>query len=166
MSFTVHLAGVAHEVEILARRPHLRLRIDNREYDVTSVDDEGDGRRTIIVGGAALRFARAHVGDRQILRLAGRTVEAALIDPRDEAEAGAGDHDHVRAPMPCSVIEIHKKPGDEVARGETLVTIESMKLQMTLLAPRDGRLARVRRGVGETFDKDEIVADLEPLGGV
>jgi biotin carboxyl carrier protein len=53
-----------------------------------------------------------------------------------------------------------------VARGETLVTIESMKLQMTLLAPRDGRLAGVRRGVGETFDKDEIVAELEPLGGV
>ena len=163
MGFTIHLDGIAHEVEILARRPHLRLRIDDREYDVTSVGEEGDGRRTIAVGGAELRFARAHVGDRQILRLAGRTFEAALVDPRDEAEAGAGDHDHVRAPMPCSVVEIHKHAGDDVARGETLVTIESMKLQMTLLAPRDGRLARVRRGVGETFDKDEVVVELEPL---
>jgi len=165
MGFTIHLAGVAHEVEIVARRPHLRLKIDDREYDVTSLDEEGDGRRTIAVGGATLRFVRAHVGDRQILRLAGRTVEAALIDPRDEAESGAGDHDRVRAPMPCSVIEIHKQAGDDVARGETLVTIESMKLQMTLLAPRDGRVARVRRGVGEKFEKDEIVAELEPLGG-
>ena len=68
--------------------------------------------------------------------------------------------------MPCSVIEIHKQAGDDVARGETLVTVESMKLQMTLLAPRDGRLVRVRRGVGEKFDKDEIVAELEPLGNV
>ena len=166
MGFTIHLAGVAHEVEILARRPNLRLRIDDREYDVTSVDEEGDGRRTIAVDGATLRFVRAHVSDRQILRVAGRTVEATLIDPRDEAEASGGDHDHVRAPMPCSVIEIHKQAGDDVARGETLVTVESMKLQMTLLAPRDGRLARMRRGVGEKFDKDEIVAELEPLGGV
>lgn len=164
MGFTIHLDGVAHDLEILARRPHLRLRIDDREYEVAAIGEEGDGRQTIVMGGVPLRFARAHVGDRQIVRLAGRTLEAALIDPRDEAEGTAGDHDHVRAPMPCSIIEIHKQPGDEVARGETLVTIESMKLQITLLAPRNGRLARVRRGVGETFDKDEIVAELEPLG--
>jgi len=164
MGFTIHLGGVAHDVEILARRPHLRLRIDDREYEVTSFGEEGDGRQTIALGSAELRFARAHVGDRQILRLAGRTFEAALIDPRDEAEGAGGDHDHVRAPMPCSIIEIHKQPGDEVARGETLVTIESMKLQITLLSPRNGRLARVRRGIGDTFDKDEIVAELEPLG--
>ncbi len=164
MGFTINLAGVAHDVEILARRPHLRLRIDDREYEVTSIGEEGDGRQMISIGGAELRFVRAHVGDRQILRLAGRTLGAALIDPRDEAAGAGGDHDHVRAPMPCSIIEIHKQPGDEVARGETLVTIESMKLQITLLAPRDGRLSRVRRGIGEKFDKDEVVAELEPLG--
>jgi len=59
---------------------------------------------------------------------------------------------------------VHKRPGEAVTRGETLVTIESMKLQITLLSPRNGRLARVRRGIGDTFDKDEIVAELEPLG--
>ena len=28
MAFVLHLDGVAHEMEIVARRPHLRLRID------------------------------------------------------------------------------------------------------------------------------------------
>ena len=52
----------------------------------------------------------------------------------------------------------------QIARGDTLVTIESMKLQMALLAPRDGRLAALMTyAVGETFEKDAIVAELEPL---
>ena len=66
--------------------------------------------------------------------------------------------------MPGAVVAIHKQAGAEVKRGETIVTIESMKLQMALAAPRDGVLAEIRRGAGETFDKDEIVAELEPPG--
>ena len=54
MGFTIHLGGVAHDVEILARRPHLRLRIDDREYEVTSFGEEGDGRQTIALGSAEL----------------------------------------------------------------------------------------------------------------
>ena len=66
--------------------------------------------------------------------------------------------------MPCSVVEIHKRPGDAVTRGETLVTIESMKLQIALLAPRDGVLTKAPAAPGETFEKDAVVAELETLG--
>ena len=90
-------------------------------------------------------------------------METSLIDPRSDADAGTGGLDHIRAPMPGSVVQVHKQAGDAIMRGETLITIESMKLQITLLAPRDGRLARLLRGVGDTFDKDEIVAELEPV---
>lgn len=165
MAFALHLDGVAHEVEIVARRPQLRLKLDGRQYSVTSADQEGDGRQAIEIDGERHTFVSAHSGGRQFLRMAGRTFEAKLVDISDAAHPGAAEHDHVRAPMPCSLIEIHKQPGDPVARGETLVTIESMKLQIALLAPRDGTLSRLLRGIGEKFDKDEIVAELEPLDG-
>ena len=163
MGFTIQLDGAAYEVEIVALRPHLKLRIEGRNYEVTGSGREQDGRQTIEIDGKQIRLVRAHVGGSQILRLEGRTFEANLIDPRDAAEAAAGGHDHVRAPMPGSVVQVHKLPGEAVARGETLVTIESMKLQMALVAPRDGILASMKRAVGERFDKDEVVAELEPL---
>jgi len=163
MSFKISLDGVPHMVEVVARRPHLRLRIEDREYEIASCGDAEDGRQSLEIAGKPAHFARAHVGDRQILRMAGRTVETSLIDPRSEADASGGGQDHIRAPMPGSVVQLHKQAGDSIARGETLITIESMKLQITLLAPRDGHLARFLRGVGDTFDKDEIVAELEPL---
>lgn len=164
MGFQIELDGATYDVEILELRP-LRLRVDNHECVVTTLDSGADGRRTIAIDGKPFSFARAHVGARQFLRLDGRTLEARLIDPRDAADAGTAGHDHVRAPMPGTIVCIHKQPGDAVSRGEALVTIESMKLQMTLSAPRDGILASLTRGVGETFDKDEIVAELELLSG-
>jgi acetyl/propionyl-CoA carboxylase alpha subunit len=159
MAFTIILDGAAHHVEIAALRPHLILRIDGRVYDVNAGDGDQDGLQAIEINGKRFRYARAHDGGRQILRLDGRTFDSALVDPRDAAEA-AGGGDHVRAPMPGGVVEIHKRPGEQVSRGDPLVTIESMKLQITLVAPRDGTLSTLTRRVGETFDKDEIVAEL------
>jgi 3-methylcrotonyl-CoA carboxylase alpha subunit len=164
MGFAIMLDGTAHEVEIVGLRPHLKLRIEGREYSVIAEQNEEDGRRTIEIDGKPVRFARVHVAGRQILRMDGRTFAAVLIDPRDIAEAAAGSHDQVRTPMPGTVVHVYKRAGEAVTRGETLIIIESMKLQMALAAPRDGVLAELKRGVGERFDKDEVVAELEPLG--
>lgn len=163
MSFKISLDGANHNVEIVARRPNLRLRVDDHEYEISAPGDVDDGRRTIEISGNPLHFARAHDGDRQIVRMGGRTLETRLVDPRSEADASGGGQDHVRAPMPGVIVHVHRVPGAVVARGEALLTIESMKLQMTLLAPRDGLLARLPRSVGDAFDKDDIVAELAPI---
>jgi 3-methylcrotonyl-CoA carboxylase alpha subunit len=163
MSFVITLDGARHEVEILARRPHLKLRVEGRIYEVRTPGGEEDGRHAMVVSAADVRFTRVQTGDRQMVRMGGRTFETALVDPRADSKDAAGGHDHIRAPMPGSIVRIHAEPGALVQRGQTIVTIESMKLQMALIAPRDGRLATVTRAVGETFDKDEIVAELEPV---
>ena len=165
MAFKVMVEGRGHEVEIVRRRPHLVVRIDGREHEVSLAGDSGDGRQTIEIAGLPVHFARAHSGDRQIIRFAGRTFETGMIDPRSEAEAGGGAQDSVKAPMPGAVVSVHKAVGDAVKRGETIVTIESMKLQTALVAPRDGVIAELNRKEGESFEKDEVIARLEEVAG-
>jgi 3-methylcrotonyl-CoA carboxylase alpha subunit len=165
MAFKVMVDGRAHEVEIVRRRPHLVIRIDGREHEVSLPGDIGDGRQTIEIAGLPVHFTRAHAGDHAIVRLAGRTFEASLVDPRSEAEAGGGGPDHIKAPMPGAVVSVHKAVGDAVKRGETIVTIESMKLQTALVAPRDGVIAELNRKEGESFEKDEVIARLEATAG-
>ena len=160
MGFKLTVDGVSHEIEIVSRRPHLVVSIDGQEHEVAVTGTFEDGRQTIEVAGTALHFTRAHSGEKQIVRLGGRSYETALVDPRSEAQTGH-DEDVVRAPMPGLVVSLHKKVGDMVRRGETIITIESMKLQTALLAPRDGSIAELLRQEGETFEKDEIVVRLE-----
>jgi biotin carboxyl carrier protein len=159
MALKLVLDGTLHEIDIVRRRPHLVVRIDGFEHEVSVTGPYGEGRQTIEIAGTAVHFARAHAGDRQFLRLDGRSFEAKLLDPRSE-EAGGGGQDSVKAPMPGAVISLHKAVGDRVSRGETIVTIESMKLQTALSAPRDGVIAAILRAEGEVFDKDEIIVRL------
>jgi biotin carboxyl carrier protein len=161
MAFKVMVDGESHEIDIVRRRPHLVVRIDGREYEVSAIGTHEDGRQTIEIAGIAVHFTRAHAGDRQIVRMDGRTFETAIVDPRSEASGTGSGLNHIRAPMPGAVVSVHKKAGDDVVRGELIVTIESMKLQTALVAPRDGRIAELLRDEGETFEKDEIIVHLE-----
>lgn len=163
MGFRITVDGRSHSIEIVGRRPHLVVRIDGREHEVSAAGTFEDGRQAIEIAGTPIHFARAHSGDMQIVRLNGRTFDTAIVDPRSEAEGAGGGQDHVRAPMPGSVVSVHKQQGEEVRRGETIVTIESMKLQTALAAPRDGRIAALLRREGETFDKDEVIVRLEEV---
>jgi biotin carboxyl carrier protein len=160
MAFKLVLDGNLHEIDIVRRRPHLVVRIEGREHEISAIGSSGGGRQMIEVAGIAIHFARAHDGDCQFLQFDGRNFEAQLLDPRSEV-AGGGGQDSVKAPMPGAVISLHRVVGDPVLRGETIVTIESMKLQTALPAPRDGVIAAILRTTGEVFDKDEIIVRLE-----
>ena len=164
MAFKLTLDGEEHEVSIARRRPHLVLLIDGEEHEVTSLPGIGDGRHALTIGGHTVSLARATVGDRQIVRLGGRTFDVGYVDPFSSGSGAGGGQDVLKAPMPGAVISIHRQPGDVVRRGETLVTIESMKLQTALPAPRDGVIAKILKGEGETFEKDEVIVTLEPEG--
>jgi biotin carboxyl carrier protein len=162
MAFTLVLDGTLHEIDIVRRRPHLVVRIDGQEHEVSISGSYGEGRHSIEIAGTMISFVRAHAGDRQFLRLEGRSFEARLLDPRS-TKGGESAVDNVKSPMPGAVISVHKAAGDRVSRGETLVTIESMKLQTALPAPRDGVIAAILCAEGDVFDKDEIIVRLEAV---
>ena len=162
MVLKLDLAGTVHHVTILARRPHLVLCIDGRRHVVENLDEAGDGSRSLTLDGEPVTFARAGSADGAIIRLDGRSFTLRRLDAASEASAAGGGAHVVRAPMPGTVVLVHKRIGDKVARGETVVTIESMKLQMKLDAPRDGEIAEIAAREGEGFDKDAVLARLAP----
>ena len=144
MAFKLTVDGRAHEVEIVRRRPHLVVRIDGREHEVSLAGDIGDGRQTIEIAGLPVHFARAACRRRaRSSASTGRTFEAGLVDPRAEAGAGGGGAGSRQGADAGRRRLGAQGGGDAVKRGETIVTIESMKLQTALVAPRDGVIAEL-----------------------
>jgi acetyl/propionyl-CoA carboxylase alpha subunit len=73
---------------------------------------------------------------------------------------------HIEAPMPGVIREMSVKEGDEVKRGATLVVMEAMKMEMRLVAPRDGRVSRLNCAVGQVVEKGRVlVAFSESVNG-
>lgn len=165
MAIKLTLDDVEHELEIVRYRPHLVVRIDGRQHEISGQGFGLDGHDTAVVDGDTIDFVRAQHGLRSIVRTNGRTFDVALVDPRDVATSGGQSQDVVKAPMPGAVVSIHCNVGDVVARGDKIVTIESMKLQTALVAPRDGIVEALLKNEGQTFERDEIIARLAPATG-
>jgi len=65
------------------------------------------------------------------------------------ASDAAGGEDIVKSPMAGLVTAIRVKPGDPVTKGQVVVTVEAMKMEHQLKAPRDGVVAEVLAKEGE-----------------
>ena len=77
---------------------------------------------------------------------------------RRRAAHGAGS---LTAPMPATVIDVKVAPGDAVARGDILVLLEAMKMELPVRAPGDGRVKAVHCRPGELVQPDTALIDLE-----
>jgi acetyl/propionyl-CoA carboxylase alpha subunit len=160
MSATFSHNGQTHTVTILARRPHLVLSVDGRRHVVQDVAGHAGG--TLAIDGEAVTFAHARTDAAVAVRLGGATHRMVWQDPRAAAAGHTAADDVIRAPMPGAVIAVHHAAGDTVAEGAVIVTIESMKLQTALIAPRAGVIAEISVGDGDRFDKDAVIVRLAP----
>ncbi|KAF2207629.1 hypothetical protein CERZMDRAFT_50852 [Cercospora zeae-maydis SCOH1-5] len=67
------------------------------------------------------------------------TVLSYFEHEREVGGGGAGEKlRNVVAPMPCKVLSILKKDGDGVKAGDKLIVVESMKMEINILAAVDG----------------------------
>jgi len=95
------------------------------------------------------------------LHLGGTTHKITLIDRlQRQSQSGREADATTRAPMPGVVIDVCVAPGDAVQCGAALLVIESMKLQTTIRATRDGSVARVHVTAGEDFARNAALITL------
>lgn len=120
-----------------------------------------DGDR-LTIGDAVWPVAAARDGDRVWVHLNGRAHAILWEDAvAHHAHALAGNADRIaRAPMPGSVVQVIVAAGDQVAKGEALMVIESMKLETTIRAARDGVVETVHVDAGASFERDAPLVTL------
>ncbi|MFC4167746.1 biotin/lipoyl-binding carrier protein [Teichococcus aestuarii] len=67
----------------------------------------------------------------------------------------------IAAEIAASVWRIQARPGDTLAEGDTVLLLESMKMEIPVTAPRAGRLAAILVAEGEAVEEGQTVALLE-----
>jgi 3-methylcrotonyl-CoA carboxylase alpha subunit len=94
----------------------------------------------------------------------GHVVSAQWDDPAAAAtrEAHAGG---LASPMPGHVLQVLVKPGERVRRGQSLMIIEAMKMEHTVVAPADGVVQAVHFASGERVEEGVELLELEGASG-
>jgi biotin carboxyl carrier protein len=99
-----------------------------------------DGSAVVFDRGEAFVFSRPHV---------------------DAGEGGAGGDGQILAPMPGRITSVAVSAGQAVSKGQTLATLEAMKMEHGLVAPFGGTVVEVRAAVGDQVTDGALLVRLE-----
>ena len=69
--------------------------------------------------------------------------------------------DEIRAEMVANVWKVVASPGDQVADGDTLVILESMKMEIPVLAESHGTLTQLAVSEGDVVQEGDLIAVIE-----
>lgn len=67
----------------------------------------------------------------------------------------------LKAPMPGLVLEINVEVGQEVAKGDTLLILEAMKMENVIKSPTDGTIKSIAVNKGDTVEKNQLILNFE-----
>jgi len=162
MHHAFKLGDAEHNVEISRSADAYRLHIGD-QFVVIDLKTAADGRAWLTLGERHIEVVIATRGDDVFVHLDGEAYQLRYQHPLDRlaAQAGGSAEDNIRAPMPGSIVAVQVQAGDSVTKGQTLLVMESMKMETTIAAPRDGTVAAVTYEKGQTFDRDALLISLE-----
>jgi 3-methylcrotonyl-CoA carboxylase alpha subunit len=83
----------------------------------------------------------------------------AAAAPKRRAKTSAGHS--VTAPMPGTVIKINVRIGDTVSKGDTLVVLEAMKMELPIRAPGDARVKAIECREGDLVQPDTVLVEFD-----
>ncbi len=163
MHHAFKLGDNEHNLELSRSASAYRLHLGEQVVDV-DLKTGADGRAWLTLGERHIEVVIATRGDDVFVHLDGEAYQLRYQHPLDRlaAQAGGSAEDNIRAPMPGSIVAVQVKAGDTVTKGQTLLVMESMKMETTIAAPRDGTVAAVTYEKGQTFDRDALLLSLEP----
>ncbi len=161
----VRMNDAEHDIEVLEYTPgragepaRLRARIDGEMIEAGVRAPIPDRLHLMFAGGTALvRLAR--VGRDSWAYYAG---SQALIEPLAGGPVTARPPGDVTPPMPAVVVRILSEPGQHVERGQALVIVSAMKMETTLVAPRDGVVLAVTVAEGDKVSPGQVLVELVP----
>jgi acetyl/propionyl-CoA carboxylase alpha subunit len=78
--------------------------------------------------------------------------------------AGPASNGTITSPLPGRIVAVHVRPGDRVAKGQSLVTVEAMKIEHALRAPCGGMVSAVSAVEGHHVSEGVVLARINPEG--
>ena len=76
------------------------------------------------------------------------------------AASGAAGSVKVEAGAAGKIFKIEKKVGDAVKKGDAVLILEAMKMEIPVVAPQDGTVASINVAVGDTVESGALLATL------
>jgi 3-methylcrotonyl-CoA carboxylase alpha subunit len=154
--FDVRLGEDAHRVTIT---PGGEARVDDGAPLALFAESEHVFR--VKDGERARRVFVAASGDRRQLFVNGEVYDVTVgAEAAGRPRAGRSASHLLDAPMPARVTAVLVEPGQRVRKGDVLVKLEAMKMELAVRAPRDGSITSLACRAGELVQPGVALLEL------
>lgn len=163
MEFTFLHAGQALRLTLQPDGDGFSATVDGRTYRVRVGASAGrPGELVFSVDGVQHLAWVAAESARRWVAVGGQTYELAVPPPGRQARRPrqAGGHDRLEAQMPGLVRQVLVSPGDVVERGQVLLVLEAMKMEIRVSAPHAGTVEQVAVAEGQAVEGGQKLIDL------
>jgi 3-methylcrotonyl-CoA carboxylase alpha subunit len=162
MAVRVHLREGDRSVIAEVSGGTITLGEPSRSYEARELTD---GRWQIqppaTTGEATGEACVASAGDVVWVLLEGELFEIHVDASGEATGPRARGRDGLASPMPATVVRVLAQPGVRVARGDTLVVLEAMKMELSIRAPHDGLVQAVHCTEGQLVQPGVALVDLD-----
>ena len=121
-----------------------------------------DGKLDLLVDGERVTAYVSSDHSKRWVTVNGQTL---LLSKSSGARQSGHGHHHaageLTAPMPGQVRAVNVNEGDSVTKGQTLMLLEAMKMEIRIQAPQAGVVKKLFVQQGQTVEREQILIEVE-----
>lgn len=152
--------GEAVKVVRLERAGELvRATIDGRVVEVRVLRHVAGEVHFSIEGERHIAYF-ATQGSTHFVAIDGDVFELKRPDPQRARRKHHQGEDSLSASMPGQIAQVLVNAGEAVRRGQPLIVLEAMKMEMKIAAPHDGRVAKVLVKPGQVVERGQRLIEM------
>ncbi|HEX7032687.1 MAG TPA: acetyl-CoA carboxylase biotin carboxyl carrier protein subunit [Nitrososphaera sp.] len=147
-SVLVKIAGKQHNLRLLKTGTNEFEFIFDHTFHHAKILESGSAEVKLIIDGQPLTVKK----------------HSKLTEVLEKASAiggGGGGDRNLTSQIPGRVVNIAAKAGTEVKKGDVIVVLESMKMQVAIKAHKDGILKEIRTKQGASVARNDVLAVIE-----
>ena len=135
--------------------------IGGQKYDTTVKEIETNVAEVVVNGTSFIvEFQKKESKKVKAAHVAAPTAAPSAAPVAAAKPAGAAT---VKSPLPGSIVKVMVKPGDSVKKGDTLLTMESMKMENIVASEYTGTVKNVLVQAGQNVMQDDKLVEIETV---
>lgn len=137
-----------HELKIISFKSNiLEFIFDNSFYEIRVLESTSTDLKILLNGNP--------------LTLKKHSKLAEILEKSAGRGGGGSSQNSISSQIPGRVISVSISKGDSVKKGDNIVVLESMKMQVAIKSPRDGVIKELKVKEGQSISRNDVVAVLE-----
>lgn len=159
MEFRYQDGEETRTVRVIERPDDFEVRIGERVYNVRA-EERDPSTLDLWIDGAFHRARVATQGEERWVALDEESYGTMRARHRRKRRSSGSGDDTLAATMPGQIVAVLVAEGDTVERGQPLVLMEAMKMELRVAAPHDGTIARVLVAPGEAVERGQTLIEI------